>query len=392
MTKHRLSILIAKHGVPHRYLSIFLSTDGLSKPSLAKAQSDVKFFSNMVLRKAISNKQFMYLVLAVLQPIVSYHTQFSFVSSAVYFSNEVLYHSLLYGLKIFKQVQAKWKSSSVISFSNSSGIVSQLFEYHFLDLQILGWAPLNPLQFSVRLRVALSNNFLAEIVRIFLINKISMMNNLLNAFLVLANILFELVNILALEETGSQRTCAFLVLLSTLFNNNSLVDVNDVLLLDQFFAVKNNLLEVWSHSISVFTDGFLKEFGSVDVTESAATFFLKIELGIEVRVIGLLFSTIVELQAVALVLECVPSFCSVEVYLDSQVALNACMERRHIANLIVQKDIFVSWLKVKGHFSVLNNICADALVSISAQFSLFLLTNVHEHFLMTNNMLIFGNI
>ncbi|KAG9297786.1 hypothetical protein G9A89_011301 [Geosiphon pyriformis] len=55
----RLPILIAKHGVLHRYL-------------------------------AISDKQFMYLVLAVFQPIVSYHTQFSFVSSAIYQCWDVL--------------------------------------------------------------------------------------------------------------------------------------------------------------------------------------------------------------------------------------------------------------------------------------------------------------
>ncbi|KAG9301975.1 hypothetical protein G9A89_021019 [Geosiphon pyriformis] len=117
-------ISIAKHGVPHRYLGIFLSTSHLSKPSLAKVQSDIKFFSNMVLQKAIFNKQFLYLVSAVFQPIVDYHTQFSFVSSAVCyywdalvkksfkskaglswdFPNEVLYYFSLYGFKTFDQI------------------------------------------------------------------------------------------------------------------------------------------------------------------------------------------------------------------------------------------------------------------------------------------------
>ncbi|KAG9302050.1 hypothetical protein G9A89_021094 [Geosiphon pyriformis] len=58
-------------------------SDGLSKPSLAKAHSDVKFFSNVVLRKAITEKQFLYLVSAVLQPIIGYKLSFSCVSKNV---------------------------------------------------------------------------------------------------------------------------------------------------------------------------------------------------------------------------------------------------------------------------------------------------------------------
>ncbi|KAG9295125.1 hypothetical protein G9A89_006106 [Geosiphon pyriformis] len=77
-------------------------------------------------------------------------------------------------------------------------------------------------------------------------------------------------------------------------NSNSLVDVNNVLLLEQFFAVKNDLLEVWSDSISVFTDGSLKGLGFVDVTGGAAVFFAEIGLGIGVRVVGLLSFTMTE--------------------------------------------------------------------------------------------------
>ncbi|KAG9304056.1 hypothetical protein G9A89_005966 [Geosiphon pyriformis] len=79
-----LSISIAKKGEAHYYLGIFLSTEGLLKLSVAKVHSDVCFFANVVLRKTITDKQFLYLVLAVLQPIVNYRTQFSFVSSNVY--------------------------------------------------------------------------------------------------------------------------------------------------------------------------------------------------------------------------------------------------------------------------------------------------------------------
>ncbi|KAG9292895.1 hypothetical protein G9A89_016257 [Geosiphon pyriformis] len=385
----KLPILIAKCDVSHRYLGIFLLTNDLFKPSLAKAQSNVKFFSNMVLCKAISDKQFIYLVSAVLQPIVSYHIQFSFVSSAV------LYHLLLYGLKTFKQVQAERKFASVISFSNSSEVVGWLFKHHFLDLQILSWAPLNPLQYSVRLYVGLSNNFLAEIVCIFLVNNIFIVNNLPSAFLspgkyFVSNVLrlflyYDQISFLRkfgvafcdrlLDKCNKEPVPFWFILilrflhnkifLSTLPNSNSLVNVNNVLLLDQFFVVKNGLLEIWSDSIFVFTDSSLKEFGFVDVIGSAAVFFSKIGLDIRVGVVGLLSSMMAELQAVVLMLECVPFSCLVEMCLDSQAALDVC---------------------VKRHSGVLNNVCVDVLACTFAYSSLLLPTNVHEHFMMANGM------
>ncbi|KAG9297785.1 hypothetical protein G9A89_011300 [Geosiphon pyriformis] len=125
----------------------------------------------------------------------------------------------------------------------------------------------------------------------------------------------------------------------------------------------------------------------------AAAFFSEIGLGIGVRIVGLLSSTMAELQAVVLVLKCVSSSCLVEMCLDSQAALDTCvselelsgpdfcnccwMERRHI---------------VKGHSGVLGNVCADALACTSVYSSLLLPTNIHEHFLMANSMPIFGNV
>ncbi|KAG9304500.1 hypothetical protein G9A89_020064 [Geosiphon pyriformis] len=366
-----LPILIAKYDVPHRYLGIFLSIDNLSKSSLAKAQSN-----NAMIRKNFKLK----------------------AGLSWDFPNEVLYHPLLYNLKTFEQIQAETKSASVINFSNASGVVGQLFGHQFLDLQVFGWAPLNPLQFPVRLRVSPSNNFLAEIVYIFLNNNILLVNNLPNAFLnpgrypvfgVLGPSLYydqvvslkrfsvafcdRLLNKHALEETGFQRTCVFLVHLAS-SSDDPMVDVNNVLISSQFSNVKNSLLEVWSDSIFVFTDGSLKGLGSTDMAGGAMAFFLEIRLGIGVKIVGLLSSTMAELQAVALALECVSFSCSVE------------MERRHIANLVNQKNIFVVWSKVKDHFGVVDNDCADMLAGISAHSFLLLPTNVREYFMMANDM------
>ncbi|KAG9295697.1 hypothetical protein G9A89_001714 [Geosiphon pyriformis] len=136
-------IAVAKKGESHHYLGIFLSMKGLSKPSLLKVHSDVHFFSNVVLRKAIFDKQFCYLVSSVLQPIISYRIQFSFISSAICFRwNAIirrglkfkahllrdflmiaLLHPSFYGVKTFAQVQSESKSLSIINFVNAPDIL-----------------------------------------------------------------------------------------------------------------------------------------------------------------------------------------------------------------------------------------------------------------------------
>ncbi|KAG9306709.1 hypothetical protein G9A89_004256 [Geosiphon pyriformis] len=169
------------------YLGIFLSSEGLSMPSLAKARLNIQFFVNLVLRKAISDKQFTYLVSAVLLPIISYRTQFSFVPVNVYnkwdsmvrrclksksglpfdFSNDAVYHPFLYNFKTFEQIQAESKLAAVLAFANSVGILGRLFSHRSHDLQALSWHPCHSLLFSAYVDVSLSNNFLSGVVRIF---------------------------------------------------------------------------------------------------------------------------------------------------------------------------------------------------------------------------------
>ncbi|KAG9305469.1 hypothetical protein G9A89_021187 [Geosiphon pyriformis] len=150
-------ISIAKKGEPYQYLGIFLFSEGLLMPSLAKAHLNIQFFVNLVLRKAISDKQFAYLVSAVFLPIINYRTQFSFVSIGVCnkwdsmvrrclksksglplnFPNDAVYHSSLYNFKTFEQIQAKSKSAAVLAFANSVGILGCLFSHRSHDLQAL---------------------------------------------------------------------------------------------------------------------------------------------------------------------------------------------------------------------------------------------------------------
>ncbi|KAG9291919.1 hypothetical protein G9A89_004857 [Geosiphon pyriformis] len=390
-------ISIAKKGESHCYLGIFLSTEELSKPSVAKAYTDVHFFVNVVLRKAITNKQFLYLVLAVLQPIKCLKAKAHLLHD---FVNAALYHSLLYGLKLFEQVQSEGKVAALIVFSNASGILGCLFSHRFLDLQVLGWAPLDLLQFSVRLCINPVNNFLAGVVKIFLSNELFLVNNLPTVFCS-PGWLVELEDFSLLKEIGPAWFCVSLSFLFSCSAGSDGLCGLDILRSGEFSAVKDGLYDVWSGFFEVFTNGSLRNAGSAEVDSSTAVYFLTLDLSVGVAVHGLLLSTMAELQAVTLFLECVPSSSTVVLYLDSQVAINACvsklslacpdfhnqcwLERHYIFNFIRNKDLVVSWVKVKDHSGVSGIERADLAARAASGSSFSLLADVHKHFLVVED-------
>ncbi|KAG9289809.1 hypothetical protein G9A89_015389 [Geosiphon pyriformis] len=384
-------ISITKKSKAHRYLGIFLSTEELSKPSLAKTHSDVCFFVNRVLRKLI----------------VSYHMQFSFISSGIcckwdvlvrkgfrskthlprHFPDAALHHSSLYGLKSFEQVQSEEKMAFLVSFANASSVLGHLFEHRFLDLQVLSWTPLNSFQYPIKLCVSLVNNFLVGVVKILMNIDLSLVNNLLNAFchpgcfpmsLILGKSLY-FNSVHSLKHFGVVFDPWGLVPLwftvaskyfldQSFFSSHLFVAVQsgglNILKSDVFSSMQDSLHEIWSGCFEAYTDGSLKGAGSADVLSGAAAYFPALGLGVGVKVCGFLSSTMVKLQAVALALKCVPSSSSVMLYLNSQAAIDACisemlLERRHVFDLIKDKDLSVSWVKVKGHAGVLGNMEAD---------------------------------
>ncbi|KAG9297557.1 hypothetical protein G9A89_007632 [Geosiphon pyriformis] len=292
-----------------------------------KTYKNVRFFSNVVLRKAITDKQFCYLVLAVLQPIVSYHMQFSFVTLDMChkwdimvrkdlrakagllcdFPNEILYHLSLYDLKPFEQVQSEGKLASLILFSNISPV----------------------------------NNFLVGMVKIFLMNELSLANNLPCAFRGSGD--FLLSGILGLVSYWFSLMSDFMnnaVSLRVSATTAAKREVLSVLDSDSFSEIRDSLLKVWSDCIEVSTDGSLKYAGSVEVTNEVAAYFSATNADIGVK----------------------------------------------------DKNISIEWVKVKEHSDVLGNIKANALANETTFSSFFLPVNIRERFLVAEKTVISDNV
>ncbi|KAG9292912.1 hypothetical protein G9A89_016274 [Geosiphon pyriformis] len=433
-------ISIAKKGEPHQYLSIFLSSESLSTSSLAKAHSDVWFFVNLVLRKTVLDKQFAYLASAILLSIISYRTQFSFIPVSVCnkwdsmvrrclksksrlplnFPNNAVYHPSLYNFKTFEQIQAESKSAAVLAFANSVGILGP------------------------HVYVSPSNNFLSGVVCIFFGCDLSLGTSLASTFRLRGGTPMSLVlgeprflkcvpslkcyGIAFMEQFCDKHGVAFswktfkhwkkldpYGLVPVWFDISvqffgSIVpsfvysfSVSDhaspnICLSHNFGIVCDNLLDIDAAvHLSVYTNRSLSSLGTVGMKTGAAVFFENIDLGLGVKVSGLVSSMLMELQAIALALECVSSLCSVDLFSDSQAALDACrsesllaqpdfrnccwIERCHIANVICDKNLDVNWIKVKGHSSVPGNKHADLLAGITASSSWWLPHRVDKWFL-----------
>ncbi|KAG9287260.1 hypothetical protein G9A89_008890 [Geosiphon pyriformis] len=392
------------------YLGIFLSTKGLSKPSLAKANSNVCFFTNLVLWKTVSDKQLLYLVLAVLHPIVSYRTQFSFVP--VGFENKI---------------------ASFVSFANSGGVVDCLFSHRFHDLQVLCWHPVHPLSSLVYIHISASNNFLVGMVCVLLD-----CNLFLNSFLAtsfqfcsgvpMSTVLGEskflrffpslwqhgiaFVNQLhdhhsavfnwytfkcwkKLDPHGSVSEWfkLFVTFLNGMDSSSTLslflhgVSSLNILESSNFVSVCDHFLQAGASSLSVYTDGSLSNLGTASCKAGAAAYFEDIGLGLGVCVLGLMLSTLGKLQAIALL-------CSI--FLDSQSALDTCKLELSLAcsdfcNQYWVKCHHIVNHKVKGHSGVSGNECANVIAGAASLSNWHFSFHLDEHFLIANGGIVSGN-
>ncbi|KAG9306341.1 hypothetical protein G9A89_018224 [Geosiphon pyriformis] len=418
-------ISIAKKEELHYYLGIYF---------LAKAHSDVWFFANLVLKKAVSDKQFLYLVLAVLFLIIGYRTQFSYVSVSACkkwdalihkdlksksgvlcdFPSDTIHHFSLYDLKTFEQIQAENKLASVISFTNSIGILGHLFSHWSHDFQVLCWHPLHSLQYSVHVKINSLNNFLAGMVHIFFKSDLFLGGFLTNAFHYWSGTSI----IMGLPSWTSCLTEVGLFLIGKPSSDGSgwihmvqfLPDdggFSNILCSCGFSAISANLLCSNVDCLSVYMYGSLSGLESVDIKAGAAVFFEDISMNLGVGVSGLMFSTLTELQTIALALECVSPSHSIDLFLDSQAALDACklkldlvcpdfknqcwIECCYIVNIICHKNLNINLYKVKSHSGVSDNECTDELARAVALSSWNLPHSINEYYFRVGSAVISGN-
>ncbi|KAG9293135.1 hypothetical protein G9A89_001762 [Geosiphon pyriformis] len=378
------------------YLGIFFSTEGFSKPSLAKTNLNICFFINLVLRKAISNKQLLYLVSAILHPIVS------FISVGVYnkwnalihknlklksglpldFPSNTIHHPSFYGLKSFLQVQSESK--------------------------VWCWCSVHPLSFFVCVHVSASNNFLASIVCILLDCNLSLNDFLANFFQFcdrtpMFTILdkskffkflssfcqFDIVfcifrqwkrlDFYGLVPKWFKISVAFLndiVLSSAHFLVSSRVNSLSILNSGDFAFICNYLFWVCFGSLSVYINGSLKELGTIGYKAGTAAFFENINLGLGVGILSLLSSTMTELQTIVLALECVSIFSFVYLFSNSQSALDACKLELGL---------------VKSYSGISENEHIDVVANTVFLSSWHLSLCLNEHFIVTNGSIISSN-
>ncbi|KAG9288053.1 hypothetical protein G9A89_017648 [Geosiphon pyriformis] len=443
-------ISIVKKSVSYQYLGIFFSTDGLFKPSLAKAYSDIRFFSNVVLRKAVTEKQFLYLVSAVLQPIIGYRFQFSCIFKSVCekwdkmlrkglklkanlpkdFPNEALYHPELYSLRIFEQVLAENILAGLVVFANAGEILSKLFKHRAMELQATSWMLQHSLRVPINLLINSTNCFLAGATCVFKLCNLSLGGDLPDVFQAKHSI--AVLDVLSLKsylcvvkslkrygivwkklDPRGPVPVWFVSLVEFIKEDglsNCVALSHCSALADfpcDFSYVNERLLNSNLSFVTIYTNSSIKSLGSLDAHGGAAAYFPDANISIRVKMDGLLFSTLVELQAIALALEYVPISWSVVLFTDSQASLDLCesgggvfsldfhdkcwIKKEHICCVIFKKGLSVTWNKVKGHSGVVGNKRANFYADVTVASKFFLPFVVPYCFLRVEDRPVFKN-
>ncbi|KAG9286347.1 hypothetical protein G9A89_014513 [Geosiphon pyriformis] len=322
----------------------------------------------------------------------------------------------------------------------------------FVNL-VLSWHSHHLLLFLARVSVSSSNNFLADVVHIFFGCYLSLGGSLACAFRcwdgTLMSLVLSKINFLKCVSSLKQYGIAFVKQLhdrngvvfswrtfkcwkrldshglipfwfdlsvcffggvasssacSSLVKNSALFDVCQS---HDFGVICDNLLATDAAHLFVYTDGSLSGLRSVAMKAGTAVFFEDINSGLGIGVSGLVSSTISELQTIALALECVPSSHAVDLFSDSQIALDVCklesllahsdfrnccwIEYCHIANVVCHKNLTVNWIKVKSHSDISGNKHVNELVKDAVLSTWHLPYLVSEHFLRAGSNVVSGN-
>ncbi|KAG9301002.1 hypothetical protein G9A89_018954 [Geosiphon pyriformis] len=145
-----------------------------------------------------------------------------------------------------------------------------------------------------------------------------------------------------------------------------------------------NILEFSDFVSVLYIDGSLSNLDTVGCRAGAAAFFEDINLGLGISVSSLMLSTLVELQAIALALECVFPLSSVKLFLDSQSVLNAC-------NSELGLNLKISWHKVKDHSDISENERTDAIAGNTFLSGWYLLHHLDKCFIVADGSVVSDN-
>ncbi|KAG9301447.1 hypothetical protein G9A89_018119 [Geosiphon pyriformis] len=192
----------------------------------------------------------------------------------------------------FEKVLAENILAGLVVFTNANRILGKLFEHRAIELQATSWMSRHPLKVPINLLIDPMNCFLAGATHV----------------LKLCNLLLD----------GN---------LPDVFQAKNSIAVLDVLDLESYLCVTKSLRRysiVFVHQLLDRRDDSIKGLGSLSVHGGAAAYFPDANVSIVVKVDGLLSSTLVELQVIALALECVFAFRSVNLFTDSQASLDLC--------------------------------------------------------------------
>ncbi|KAG9296360.1 hypothetical protein G9A89_014952 [Geosiphon pyriformis] len=163
----------------------------------------------------------------------------------------------------------------------------------------------------------------------------------------------------------------------------------------EFGLVHDHLSGLGAGCISVYTNSSLSGLGSVNIKSGAVVFFDDINMGMEVKVSGLMLSTLAKLQAIALALECVLAVldaCKSELSVSCPDFHNRCwVECHYIANFVCSKRLKITWHKVKGHSGNFGNNCADKLAGYAVFSNLILPPQLNERFILAGSDIVSGN-
>ncbi|KAG9300733.1 hypothetical protein G9A89_023531 [Geosiphon pyriformis] len=239
---------------------------------------------------------------------------------------------------------------------------------------VFSWCSHHSLVFPTHIGITPSNSFLAGVVRIFSGCDLSLGNSPSYAFCHREGTPMSLI----LGKPNFLKCVSSLKCYGITSAVSSSVDSSlgkscalfDVYQSHGFGIVCDNLLDVDTACLSVYMDRFLSGLRTRDMKVSAAVFFEDVNSGLGVSMSGLVSSMMVELQAISLALECVSSFCSVNLFLNSQAALDA----------------------FKGYLGILGNVQTNALAKNAAFSSLQLPHIVSECFLKAGGTAISGNL